>query len=190
MQKLTEKDLWPAPVYEKTRDEYRARIIALKAPRRVQLGDSVTLLFENRDTVKFQVQEMLRAEHLETPEGIQAELDVYNGLLPGEGELSATLMIDVTEEKEIPVMLNKLVGLEEALCLVFGAHEIAASFEQGRSDGARVSAVQFVRFPLGAARRDFGSASPVALELRHPAYRVRTALAPPTLASLRQDLGL
>ncbi len=190
MKKLTRADIWPNPVYERTRDEFRATLVKAKAPRRVEIGDSVTLIFENRDTVKFQIQEMLRVEGITSPEGVQAEIDVYNGLVSGDGELSATLMIDVTEEARIPVMLNRLVGIEETLWLCFEGREVRARFEEGRSDGARVSAVQFVRFPLGPADREaFERAREATLELRHPAYRASARLGPETLASLRQDLA-
>ena len=190
MEKLTGKDLWPNPVYEKAREEVRARIIRLKAPRRLALGDSATILFENRETLKYQIQELLRAESITSPAGIQEQLDVYNGLLPGEGELSATLMIDVTEEARIQETLRRLVGIDERLFLCFGPHEIRARFEEGRSDGKRVSAVQFIRFQLDlGARRDFLAAKTGRLELRHPEYQARADLDSETLASLQADLG-
>ncbi len=189
MQKLTAKDIWPTPVYEQAREEFRNRIIALKKPRRVELGDSVTLLFENRDTMKFQILEMVRVENIRSPEGVQAEIDVYNGLVPGEGELSATLMIDVTEEAQIPIVLHKLLGLEEQLFLKFASHEVRARFEAGQSDGARLSAVQFVHFALTPEeRRDFLAAKVASLELRHPSYQAKRALEGETLASLQRDL--
>ncbi|MHB8416783.1 MAG: DUF3501 family protein [Myxococcales bacterium] len=190
MKKLTPEDLWPNAVYEKARDEFRARLIALKGPRRVALGDSVTVLFENRDTVKFQLQEMLRAEGISSPEGVQAELDAYNDLVPGAGELSATLMIDVTRESEIAPMLQRLVGVEEALWLCFAGHELRAQFQAGRSDGERISAVQFIRFELGPAERAaFETAGTAQLELRHAAYAASATLSGETLASLRRDLA-
>jgi hypothetical protein len=189
MQKLTAKDIWPKAVYEKARDEFRARLAALKKTRRVELGDSVTLLFENRDTVKFQIQEMARVENISSPEGLQAEIDTYNSLVPGEGELSATLMIEITDEAKIPVVLNKLLGLEEQLFLRFAASEVRAKFEEGRSDGARVSAVQFIRFVLSPdQRREFLAAKVASLELRHPSYQAKRALEGETLASLQRDL--
>lgn len=190
MKKLTREDIWPNPVYEKAREEFRARIVVLKAPRRVEVGDSVTVVFENRDTAKFQIQEMLRIEGITSPEGIQAEIDVYNQLVPGDGELSATLMIDVTEEAKIPVMLNRLVGIEDALLLCFTGHELRARFESGHSDGARIAAVQYLHFTLDPAeRRDLASASEATLELRHPAYRASARLSAECLASLRRDLA-
>ncbi len=190
MQRLTEKDLWPNPVYERSRDEYRRHIIELKRPRRIALGESVTVFFENRETVKFQIQEMLRAEGISTPEGVRAEIEVYDGLLPGPDELSATLTIEVTEEARIPETLRRLVGIEEALWLVFAGHEVRASFEAGRSDGARISAVQFVRFRLTPEERaGLLGAGSARLELRHPGYEASVVLSPATLASLRGDLA-
>jgi hypothetical protein len=189
MQKLTAKDIWPTPVYERAREEFRSRIIALKKPRRVELGDSVTLLFENRDTMKFQIQEMVRVENIKTPEGVQAEIDVYNGLVPGEGELAATLMIDVTDEAQIPIVLQRLLGLDEHLYLRFGGSEVRARFEAGQTDGARLSAVQFVHFTLNPEqRREFLGAKVASLELRHPNYQAKRALEGETLASLQRDL--
>jgi hypothetical protein len=190
MQKLTAKDIWPNPVYEQTRDEFRARITSLKRPRRVEIGDSVTLIFENRDTMKFQIQEMARVENIVSPAGLQAELDVYNSLVPGEGELAATLMIDVTDEKQIPIVLHKLLGLDEHLYLRFGGSEVRARFEAGQTDGARLSAVQFVHFALTPAQRsEFLAAKAASLELRHPNYQAKRALEGETLASLQRDLA-
>src|SRR5258708_26600936 len=98
---------------------------------------------------------MLRAEGLTDPAAIQAELDVYNALMPGPDELSATLMIEVVEESKIREVLNRLLGMEESLYLKFGAHDVRAKFEEGRSDGVRISAVQYIRFHFTpVARQD------------------------------------
>ncbi len=189
MQKLTAKDIWPNPIYARVRDEFRTRVLALKKPRRVELGESVTLIFENRDTVKHQIQEMARVENINSPEGLQAEIDTYNSLVPADGELSATLMIDVTDEAQIPVVLHKLLGLEEQLFMKFGTGEVRAKFEEGRNDGARVSAVQFIRFALDPdQKREFLAAKVASLELRHPSYQAKRALEGETLASLQRDL--
>jgi hypothetical protein len=186
---LRAEELWPNAVYQSTRDEYRQKIIALKQPRRLALGDSVTLLFENRDTLRFQVQEMLRVEGLTDPAAIQAELDVYNTLMPTADQLSATLMIEVVEEAKIREMLNRLVGIEESLYLSFGPHQVRAQFETGHSDGARISAVQYVRFPFTPpARESFLAATTARLALRHPTYQASTDLLPATLDSLKADL--
>jgi hypothetical protein len=187
--KLTPKDICPNKVYEAARAEMRSRVIALKTVRRIALAADVTLVFENRETLRWQIQEMLRAERIETPEGVQAELDVYNELMPDRESLSATLFIEVTEEARIAQLLHELVGLEESLYLRFGSDEIRASFEEGRSDGARISAVQYVRFVLPPGPRErFLAATEANLELRHPKVRGSVALPPDTLASLRGDL--
>jgi len=190
MEKLTPKDLWPNAIYEAARTEFRNRVIALKAVRRIALAGDVTLVFENRDTLRLQIQEMLRAERIETAAGIQEELDVYNALMPGRDSLSATLFIEVTEEARIKQVLHDLLGLEEALHLAFDGDEVRASFEEGRSDGARISAVQYVRFVFqGAQRERFLQAKAARLELRHPKLRTSVALGAETLESLRGDLA-
>jgi hypothetical protein len=188
--KLSPSDIWPNKVYEAARTEMRSRVIALKAVRRIALARDVTLVFENRDTLRWQVQEMLRAERIETAAGVQEELDVYNALMPDRDSLSATLFIEVTEEARIVQVLHDLLGLEESLYLRFGNDEIRASFEQGRSDGARISAVQYVRFNFNAEQRQrFLDASEARLELRHPKVRNSVALGAESLASLKSDLS-
>jgi hypothetical protein len=187
---LSADELWPNDVYQATRDEYRRKIIALKQPRRVGLGDSVTLIFENRDTLRFQVQEMMRTEGLTDRAAIQGELDVYNALMPGANELSATLMIEVVEEAKIREILQRLLGIEEALYLSFGPNQLQAQFEKGHSDGSRISAVQYVRFPFTPAQREaFLETSRARLELNHPAYRAGVDLGAATMDSLKADLA-
>ena len=187
---LTPKDIWPNPVYEAARHELRAKVIALKEIRRVKLTGEVTLVFENRETLRFQVQEMLRAEGISSPAGIQEQLEVYNEMMPGEDHLQATLFIEVTDEARIPEVLHRLVGLEESLSLRFGAHAVRASFETGRTDGQRVSAVQYVQFKLeGGVRADFLGASEAQLALDHPGAKASVTLSTATLSSLKSDLA-
>ena len=96
--KLTLDDIADLRAYERTRDEFRAEIITLKKRRRIGVGLFVTLLFENRETILFQVQEMARAENILSDEGITTELNVYNPLIPLPGTLSATLFLELTSE--------------------------------------------------------------------------------------------
>ena len=98
---LTVDDILDLRAYERVRDDYRRKVMERKRLRRIPLGPVVTLVFECADTVRFQVQEMARAERISTDEGIQGELDVYNRLLPAPGELSATLFIELTSEEEL-----------------------------------------------------------------------------------------
>ncbi|MHB8330520.1 MAG: DUF3501 family protein, partial [Acidimicrobiales bacterium] len=118
--RLRLEDIEDIRAYERGREEFRRHIIELKRRRRVPVGPIVTLVFENRDTIRFQVQEMARVEKMVTDEQIQGELDVYNALIPAPGELSATLFIELTEESSLRQWLPKLVGIERSLELRVG----------------------------------------------------------------------
>src|SRR5580693_2487768 len=115
--KLTLDDITDLRAYERERDEYRRTVIALKARRRVAVGPIVSLVFENRETMRSQIQEMARAERMVTDEQIEKELDVYNALIPEPGELSATLFIELTGEEALRDWLPRLVGIEHAVVL-------------------------------------------------------------------------
>jgi hypothetical protein len=190
MNKIQIDDVRPPRLYERARDEARKRVIALKRPRRVALGPDVTLVFENRATMIFQVEEMCRAEHLDDPRKIQDEIDVYNTLLPGPGELSATMLVEITDEKQIKPTLDRLVGIDEHLHLEVAGARIPARFEEGRSEADRISAVQYVRFALDpAARGEMARAgAKVALVADLPGYSHRAELPEESRASLAADL--
>ena len=112
MEPLRLEDIRPLSDYEPIRKAFRERIIALKKRRRVSLGDRMTLVFENRDTILFQIQEMMRVEHIYDPEKIQDELNTYNPLIAGPGELSATLFIEITQSERIKEILDGLQGID------------------------------------------------------------------------------
>ena len=148
MQALKQTDLWPLPVYEGVREQFRREVITAKKDRRIGVGPFMTLVFENRLTVKFQVQEILRAEKITDPVHVQEELDGFNAMLPDTGSLSATLMIELTgPEAEVAEKLTGLTGLGKHVRLEVGGLVSPAEFEGGREDGRRISAVQYVRFP-------------------------------------------
>lgn len=134
--------------YERVRARLRPLLIAEKNRRRVALGAHMTLLFENPQTVWYQVQEMLRIEKIEKIEAIQHELDTYNELLPKPGELSATLLIEYGEPQTRDAALVRLAGLENHFWSVAGERRTRAEFDRRQFDGERVSSVQFVWFPL------------------------------------------
>ena len=115
--KLTLDDITDLRAYERERDAYRQTVIELKARRRVAVGPIVSLVFENRETMRSQIQEMARAERMVTDEQIQKELDVYNALIPAPGELSATLFIELTAEEALRNWLPRLVGIEHSVIL-------------------------------------------------------------------------
>jgi hypothetical protein len=177
--------------YEARRHEIRRRIIELKRARRVSVGPEVTFVFENHDTVYFQIQEMLRAERITDLDAVREELAVYNALLPLPGELSATMLIEITEQHHIADRLLAFVGIDEAVWLQVGTdHRIAAAFEPGRSREDKLSAVQYLRFVLPpAARRAFlDAAVPVQLMIDHRNYRAQRPIEGSTRASLSADL--
>lgn len=188
---LTLDDVWELDAYEQRRAAFRRDVIALKKVRRVALGDRATLVFENRDTLIFQVQEMLRVERLRELPAIQGELDVYNDLMPGPRELSATLFIEITDAESIRTELDRLVGLDEHVSLVVGDEAIPARFDPKQMEEDRISAVQYVRFPMSQAARAALADPSVGVQLRvdHPNYTAETELGPETRASLAADLA-
>ncbi|HTO06741.1 MAG TPA: DUF3501 family protein [Myxococcota bacterium] len=177
--------------YERIRPEFLARTIARKRPRRISVGDRLTFIFENRDTVLFQIQEMLRAERTVKEEKIEDELAVYNELVPGANELSATLMIEIPEMKQIRAELDRLIGIDEHVSLEVGGERVRASFDRKQFESDRISAVQYVRFPLGPtlACRFCDRKVEVALRVDHPNYRESTALTGESRESLIGDLS-
>src|SRR3972149_3682913 len=149
MEKITLTDVKPLPEYEVMRDAMRSHAIDLKKKRRVALGDRISLVFENRETVLFQIQEMVRAEHLISPEAVQAEIDVYGRSIPERNELSATMYIEITEREAVRSELDRLIGVNERLRLRIGErHVIPGVFEPGWSREDRIAAVPYVTFPL------------------------------------------
>jgi uncharacterized protein DUF3501 len=179
--------------YEKVRDERRRQVIEVKRARRVPLGRYLSFLFENRDTVLFQIQEMCRAERITEDARIQDEIDVYSALLPRSGELSATIMIEIEDKDQIKPILDRFQGIDmgQHVWMQVGREfAIPAEFEAGHSDQERgkLSAVHFVRFtfpePALRAFRD----GPVYLVVDYPAEHARVELSAETIATLLEDL--
>src|SRR5262249_39616036 len=141
--------------YELSRPDFRGRVIEAKQRRRVPLGPLMTLVFENRDTVRFQVQEMLRVERIAQPDKVQHEIDTYNALLPGRGEIAAPLFIEITDASRIRSVLDGFIGLDEPghLRMTVGALVFPAVFAPGQSREDRISAVHYVRFAPGEPGR-------------------------------------
>jgi len=190
MRKVRLEDLAAPSRYGAIRDELRRRIIELKQHRRIALGDRVTLVFENFDTVLFQTQEMLHVERITDLDRVREELEVYNELLPRENELSATLLIEITDQERIADELKKLIGIDEHLSIRVGDERSAALFEAGRSTAEKLAAVQYVRFPLSpsAVARFRAGDAVVELRIDHPNYVASTILTPEQRRSLAEDL--
>lgn len=190
MRKIDPADVLDLTAYERIREDVLARTIALKRPRRIAVGDSLMFVFENRDTVLFQIQEMTRAERTVKPEAIAQEVAVYNELIPDPNELSATLMIEIPDAERIRSELDRLVGIDEHVFLDVGEYSVQATFDAKQFEEDRISAVQYVKFPLGetlaATFRD--PEVPVVLRVDHPSYAARTQIEGASRASLASDL--
>ena len=127
MRKVDPSEILDLTSYEKVRADFLQRMISLKRPRRIHVGEDLCFVFENRDTVIFQIQEMTRAERTVKEEGIAEEVRVYNELIPGEHELSATLMIEIVESAQIRPTLDRLAGIDEYVWLDVGDARVKAA---------------------------------------------------------------
>ncbi len=180
--------------YETVRERFRARVIAEKKLRRVHLGPKATAVFENHDTMLMQVQEMLRTERITRPAAVQHEIDTYNEIVPGPGELSATVMIEIVDKEERDAFLQAALGFEKHVRLVVAGERVPARpIDRGAPEG-RTTAVHYLKFPLppaaAKALRDASltSGPEIVLEVEHPAYAARVTLPRETVASLAEDL--
>jgi len=184
--------------YEKVRAGMRGRVIDLKRVRRVPVGEHLSFVFENRDTVLFQIQEMCRVERITDNARVQDEIDVYNALLPGPGELSATLFIEITDKDQIQAVLDRFIGIDAGgidvgptVWIQVGKDfALPGEFEAGHSDEekGKLSAVHFVRFAFPPEAILAFASSPVHLLVEHPAVRARVELPAETKAQLLEDL--
>ncbi|MCG8589918.1 MAG: DUF3501 family protein [Proteobacteria bacterium] len=193
MKPVTLDELLDLETYESIRTEYRARVIEHKQQRRVTLGDRLLVTFEDRETVRDQVLEMARVEGLRGAARLQHELDVYNELVPREGELSATLFIQITDVDEIRPELDRLLGIDEKVVLAFDADgrsvRIPAEFDPAQLEEDRISAVHYIRFAFEADQMAaFERAGQAELRVEHPAYEAAGAIAGPVHAQLVSDL--
>jgi hypothetical protein len=190
VRKVEASEVLDLTAYEKVRASVLAKMIKNKRPRRIHVGENLCFIFENRDTVLFQIQEMTRAERSVTEEAIAAEVAVYNELVPDANELSATLMIEIPSETSIRRELDRLIGIDEHVHLDIGGESVPATFDDKQFQEDRVSAVQYIRFPLGAelARKFRDPTVPVDLRVDHPNYTCKTAIEGEARASLVGDL--
>ena len=193
MARLTLDDIADARAYERERPAFRDRVIALKRRRRIGVGPLVTVVFENRETVRFQVQEMARAERLLADAAIQGELDVYNPLIPGPGELSATMFIELTSPAALREWLPRLVGIERSVALQVGDALVRARPEDAHASQLTrremTSAVHYLRWSVPADVLTAWPLAAVGLVIDHPAYRHEAPLGEPTRAELLADLA-
>jgi uncharacterized protein DUF3501 len=191
MNKVAHSEILDIAQYEKARDGFRRRVIALKKNRRLPVGPRVTFVFENHDTILFQIQEMMRAERIVDDAAIQHEIDTYNQLLPEENELAATMLIELPDPARIRDEITKFHGVNtgERTYIQIGDDRLPSVFDAGQSDGHRISAVQYVRFCFNDAQREaFASGAKGArLVIDHPNYQHETLITGPIHEELAKD---
>ena len=193
MQKLTREDLYSLEQYAEARDEFRARVLEHKRDRRIELGTNAALYFEDRLTMQYQIQEMLRIEKIFEADGINEELESYNPLIPDGSNWKATFMVEFPEVEERRAMLQQLVGIEDCVYMQVGDLErcmAIADEDMDRADEVKTSAVHFLRFELNAeqvaALRD---GAPLAAGIDHANYLAEISPLPENVrASLLADL--
>ncbi len=197
MAKLDLVDIADLRAYERERADFRTSVMALKKKRRLSVGPVITLLFENRQTIRFQIQEMARAEKIFTDEGIQTELDVYNPLIPEPGHLAATLFIELVADDEMRTWLPALVGIErhvvfrlgdgpdatEARCTVDPDHEKQLTRDE------ITAAVHYIHFSFTSDQVEQFRSGPVSLAIDHPAYLHEIPLTSENKGELSRDLA-
>lgn len=187
MQKLTLADIADTRAYERERDEFRRAVIEMKRRRRIALGPILTLTFENTQTMRFQVQEMARAERMSTDEQIQVEVDTYNELVPDDGCLVATLFVELTTKGDLMHWLPRLVGIQRAVSFHLADGTVVRSEPQDEERLTRedvTASVHYLTFRFPASADVTGAR----LVVDHPGYPQDVTLSPEQAGELQQDL--
>jgi len=173
MRKLTLDDIKDLREYERERAEFRRHIVAMKKRRRVQLGDLLTITFENTDTMRFQIQEMARIERMLTDEQIEQEIETYNELIPTPNELSGTLFVEIDNKERLYEWLPKLVGIQRAVSLWLHDGAPVPSIPEDEERLTRdetTSTVHYLKFRFSPEQVDAFAAGPVRIVIDHPSY--------------------
>ncbi len=175
MKKVVASEILDIAQYERTRNEFRGRIIALKKRRRIAVGPMITFVFENHETALSQIQEMMRAERIVEDAAIRREVDTYNELLPEQNELAATMFIEMKDAGRIREEITRFHGVNagEAIYLQIGDERLPGIFAPGQSDDRRISAVQYVRFRFSDSQREafIKGDEEITLVIDHPNYK-------------------
>ncbi|HEX7672056.1 MAG TPA: DUF3501 family protein [Polyangiaceae bacterium] len=191
MKRVERTEVLELGAYEEIREPFRRRIVELKRLRRVPLGPNMTVLFENHDTALYQIQEMLRTERITREDAVLHELETYNELVPGSGELSATLFVEYPEREERERMLVALAGLEQTFYMEVSGERLPVQNVTHAVLPDRTTAVQYTKILLtDSARAALSSGkATVAFGVEHPAYRAHATLLPRTVGELASDLA-
>jgi hypothetical protein len=191
---ITRQDLIPLHTYRQGRDEYVKKMIAYKNTRRIKLASNISLLFENRNTVLFQIQELVNSEDLTDPSELDEYISIYAGMLPNESELSATLFIELDNQERLAELLKQLKGIEHHLTLNVDGETVQAVFEEVHDDREFTTSVHYLKFPLTETVKSSllnGSSDElrVTVSLDHPQLSDTVTLTPDTVGSLQKDLA-
>jgi hypothetical protein len=194
MAKLTRNSLMTLEAYARARDEFRARVLEHKRHRTLRLGEHVTLIFEDELTIRYQVQEMLRAERIFEDAGIQDEIDAYNPLIPDGTNWKATLMIEYPDVGERQRMLARLIGIEDKVWVRVDGHPrvyAIADEDMERENAEKTSAVHFLRFEVDVRMAQaLKQGAGIAVGIDHPQYRASVdPVSPAVRESLIADLS-
>ena len=194
MPPITRDSLMMLEAYARALEDFRARVMAHKKNRVLQLGGNLTLVFEDELTIRYQIQEMLRAERMFEEGGIQGELDAYNPLVPDGANWKATLMIEYPDVDERRRMLARLIGIEDRVWVEVAGHSRVHSIadeDLERDNAEKTSAVHFLRFELDPAMvRALKTGAALAVGVDHPEYsHTIGAVDPAVRASLVNDLA-
>lgn len=192
MTNLSRDSLMTLERYSKERPQFRARVMEHKKNRTVHLGEHVLLIFEDELTIRYQIQEMLRAERIFEEEGIQEELDAYAPLVPDGSNWKATMMIQYPDIDERRRMLAQLIGIEDRVWVQVAAHDrvfAIADEDLERETAEKTSSVHFLRFELNSGMVSaLKQGAAIAMGIDHPAYRASVDIAPAVRESLVRDL--
>lgn len=193
MPRISRDSLLSLEAYARQRAEFRARVIAHKKTRSVQIGSNVTLIFEDELTIRYQVQEMLRIERTFEEAGILDELEAYNPLIPDGSNWKATMLIEFPDAEERKQQLARLIGIEDKVWVeVAGCDRVFAIPDEDleRENEEKTSAVHFLRFELdGAMKQGLRDGAELSIGIAHPEYAAAAAPIPAAVrASLIEDL--
>lgn len=175
MKKLNKSDLFSLEEYSINRDSFRKKVLEEKRRRKVYIGEHVALLFENKNTIQYQIQEMLRIEKIFDTEGIQEELDAYNPLIPDGSNLKAVMLIEYPNVEERKEKLKILKGIEKKIWIKVGSHNkvfAIADEDLEREDETKTSAVHYLRYEFSASMiNDWKNDSSVVMGIDHENYQ-------------------
>ncbi len=191
MKKIEYSEVIPYYEYLKVRKDFQERIIKLKKNKRVQVGENITFVFENRETVLYQIQEMIRLEKMTDEKLIKNEIEVFNKLISDKNELAATMLIEIFERQFIKPILNSLAGIQDnKVFLEFDDESITPVFDEENLPEGRISAVQYLKFKLNQKQVEkfLDKKITAYLRIRHPNYNAEAQIPENVRISLIEDL--